>query len=357
MTIEVKQGGTAGKSRPFLGTFFYFMEVIEMKRVFSGVQPTGGLHIGNYLGAIRQFVLLQEKADCYFSVVNLHALTLPRDPEDLRERTLEVAALYLAAGLDPEKSTIFVQSHVRAHTEANWMLECVARIGELSRMIQFKEKGKGSESAVAGLFTYPVLQAADILLYQADQVPVGEDQKQHLELCRDLAERFNAQYGEVFRIPEPLIGQEGARIMGLDDPTKKMSKSAESPANYIMLLEEPDTIVKKIKRAVTDSENEVRYDVENKPGISNLLVIYSLLTNTSISSLEKRYEGVGYGQFKKDLADAIVEHLLPIQEKYRQLRASDEVKRALAVGAERANHVAEQTVAKMREAMGLIERF
>lgn len=328
-----------------------------MKRVFSGVQPTGGIHLGNYLGAINQFIPLQDQAECFFCVVNLHALTLPRDPEDLRERTLDVAALYMAAGLDPQKATMFVQSHVRAHVEASWMLECVARIGELSRMIQYKEKGKGSESAVAGLFTYPVLMAADILLYQADQVPVGEDQKQHIELTRDVAERFNTQYGEIFKIPEPMIGQVGARIMGLDDPAKKMSKSAESPANYIMLLEEPDAIVKKVKRAKTDSENEVRYDVEAKPGISNLLVIYSLLTDTPIPTLEKRYEGIGYGKFKQDVADVIVEHLNPIRERFSELRPSGEVERVLAEGAERASQVAEETAAKMRQAMGLIERF
>lgn len=328
-----------------------------MKRILSGIQPTGNLHLGNYLGALKRFVQLQNEADCYFCVVDLHALTVPRDPADLREKTMEVATLYLAAGLDPGKMTMFIQSHVRAHTEASWLLECVARIGELNRMVQFKEKSKGSDSVSVGLYTYPVLMAADILLYQADAVPVGEDQKQHLELSRDLAERFNRQYGEVLTVPQPLIGEVGARIMGLDNPRKKMSKSAGSPANFIALLDDPDTIVKKIKRAVTDSENVIRYDPEEKPGISNLLVIYSLLSGESIPSLEQKYQGVGYGQFKRDLAEVVVDHLVPIQERYRELRQSGDVERVLAAGAEQASRVAEETLAKMREAMGLVPRL
>ncbi|MEW9033213.1 MAG: tryptophan--tRNA ligase [Planifilum fimeticola] len=328
-----------------------------MKRILSGIQPTGNLHLGNYLGALKRFVQLQHEADCYFCVVDLHALTVPKDPAELREKTMEVATLYLAAGLDPDKMTMFIQSHVRAHPEASWLLECVARVGELDRMIQFKEKSKGSDSVSVGLYTYPVLMAADILLYQADAVPVGEDQKQHLELCRDLAERFNRQYGDVLTVPEPLIGEVGARIMGLDNPRKKMSKSAGSPANFIALLDDPDTIVKKIKRAVTDSENVIRYDPEGKPGISNLLVIYSLLSGESISSLEQKYRGVGYGQFKRDLAEVVVDHLTPIQERYRKLRQSGEVERVLAAGAEQASRVADETLNKMKESMGLLPRL
>src|SRR5690606_5092865 len=328
-----------------------------MKRILSGIQPTGNLHLGNYLGALKRFVQLQDEADCYFCVVDLHALTVPRDPADLRDKTMEVATLYLAAGLDPEKVTMFIQSHVRAHTEASWMLECVARIGELNRMTQFKEKGKGSDSVSVGLYTYPVLMASDILLYQADAVPVGEDQKQHLELSRDLAQRFNREYGEVLTVPQPLIGEVGARIMGLDNPEKKMSKSAGSPANFIALLDDPDTIVKKIKRAVTDSENVIRYAPEEKPGISNLLVIYSLLSGESIPSLEQRYQGTGYGQFKRVLAVVVVDHLVPIQKRYRELRQSGDVERVLKAGAEQASRVAEETLTKMRDAMGLVPRM
>lgn len=325
-----------------------------MERVLSGVQPTGVPHLGNYLGAMKQFVHLQNQADCYFCVVNLHALTVPRDPADLRDKTLDVAAMYLAIGLDPGKVTLFVQSQVRAHSEAGWLLQCVARIGELNRMIQYKEKSRGSESVVAGLYTYPVLQAADILLYQANRVPVGEDQKQHIELTRLLAERFNRDYADVFTLPEPMIGKVGARIMGLDNPEKKMSKSAESSFNYITLFDDPKTIEKKLKKAVTDSENEVRYDPETKPGVSNLLVIYSLLTETPITQLEQRYQGMGYGQFKKDLIEITVDHLVPIQQKYQEIRQSDEVLRVLKEGAERASQVADETLRKMQEAMGIL---
>ncbi len=327
-----------------------------MKRIFSGTQPTGEIHLGNYLGALKQYVELQNGAECYFCVVNLHALTIPRDPADLREKTLDLAAIYLAIGLDPKKATLFVQSHVPAHTEAAWLLQCISRIGELSRMVQFKEKSKGSaESAGVGLFTYPVLQAADILLYQADQVPVGEDQKQHLELTRDLAERFNRDYGEVFVIPEVLIPKVGARVMALDDPTKKMSKSSDSKWNNIGLLDEPKQIEKKLKRAVTDSENEVRFDREQKPGISNLMTIYSALGGLSLAEIEKKYEGVGYGQFKRDLIEVTLESLRPIQERYAEIRHSGYVEEVLRDGAERANKMANETLYKMREAMGLLQ--
>ncbi|PTX64836.1 tryptophanyl-tRNA synthetase [Melghirimyces profundicolus] len=327
-----------------------------MKRVFSGMQPTGNLHLGNYIGALKQFIPLQEEAECFFCVVDLHALTIPRDPEDLRKKTLELAGLYLAAGLDPDKSTLFVQSHNPAHSEGAWLLQCVARMGELGRMTQFKDKGKGSESATAGLFTYPVLQAADILLYDTDIVPIGEDQKQHLELSRDLAERFNRQYGKVFTVPEPKIGKTGARVMGLDNPNKKMSKSADSSFNRIELLDDPDTIVKKFKRAVTDSENEIRYDPQNKPGISNLLDIYSEMSGESVDSLVERYQGKGYGHLKLDTADAVIQVLKPLQDRYRDVMESGEVKRVLAQGAERAREVSGNTLQKVQEAMGLVPR-
>ncbi|OYD07643.1 tryptophan--tRNA ligase [Paludifilum halophilum] len=327
-----------------------------MKRVFSGMQPTGVLHLGNYLGALKHFIPLQEEADCYFCVVNLHALTVPRDPEELQKKTVELAGLYLAAGLDPEKATLFVQSHNPDHAEAAWLLQCVARIGELKRMTQFKDKGKGSDSVSAGLFTYPALMAGDVLLYQTDLVPVGEDQKQHLELTRDLADRFNRTYGETFRIPEPQIGKTGARIMGLDQPERKMSKSAASEANYITVLEHPDSIVKKFKRAVTDSGNEIRFDPDQKPGVSNLLSILSVLTDKPISTLEEEYQGKGYGHLKLDTAEAVIEELKPIQDRYHKLVQSGEVEKVLADGAERARAVTEATLAEMKKAMGLIPR-
>ncbi|MFC7440649.1 tryptophan--tRNA ligase [Laceyella putida] len=325
-----------------------------MERVLSGIQPTGIVTLGNYIGAMQRFVKLQEEADCYFCVVNLHAITIPQNPEELRQKTLDLVAMYLATGLDPSKATIFVQSQVAAHAEAGWLLQCVARVGELNRMVQFKEKGKGSESVVAGLYTYPVLQAADILLYNANRVPVGEDQKQHLELTREIAERFNRDYADVLTLPEPFIGEVGARIMGLDNPEKKMSKSADSEFNYITLLDEPKKIEKKLKRAVTDSENMVRFDPATKPGISNLLNIYSSLSGKPIKELEKDYEGVGYGQFKKDLIEVTVDHLAPIQARFREIRNSDEVMRVLEQGREKASEVANQTLRRMKDAMGII---
>ncbi|MFD1396866.1 tryptophan--tRNA ligase [Kroppenstedtia eburnea] len=327
-----------------------------MKRVFSGMQPTGDLHLGNYIGALKRFIPLQEEAECFFCVVDLHALTVPRDPEELRSKTLELAGLYLAAGLDPERSALFVQSHNPAHSEGAWLLQCITRMGELGRMTQFKDKGKGSDSATAGLFSYPVLMAADILLYQADLVPVGEDQKQHLELTRDLADRFNRIYGEVFKIPEPQIGETGARIMALDNPEKKMSKSADSSLNSIQLLDDPDLILKKFKRAVTDSENRIRYDRENKPGISNLLDIHSVMTGESVDSLVERYRDKGYGHLKIDTAEAVIQELKPLQERFRDVMESGEVQRVLARGAERAREVAGETLSRMQQAMGLVSK-
>ena len=270
-----------------------------MKRVFSGVQPTGNIHLGNYLGALKQFVELQEDHECIYCIVDMHAITVPQDPEVLKEHIPDVAALYLAVGVDPEKSIVFVQSDVPGHAELSWILTCNSYTGELSRMTQFKDKSKNKESAPAGLFTYPILMAADILLYDTDVVPVGNDQKQHIELCRDLAVRVNGKYPDTFVIPDGRFLKEGARIMALDDPSKKMSKSAENIHSRISLLDDPAKIKKSIMKATTDSEGVIRFDTENKPGISNLLNIYSVLSGTSIADLEKKYEGKGYGDFKK----------------------------------------------------------
>lgn len=326
-----------------------------MQRVFSGIQPTGRIHLGNYIGALQRFTRFQEENDAFYCVVNLHAMTIPYDPAELREKTLELAALYMATGLDPKKATLFAQSDVPAHAELAWMLQCVGYMGEANRMTQFKEKSEGKDSVSVGLFTYPVLMAADVLLYQTDFVPVGEDQKQHLELTRDLANRFNQRFGETFKIPEPKIEEVGARIMALDNPTKKMSKSAKTEGNNIALLDDPSVIKKKIMRSVTDSENEVRYDPENKPGVSNLLTIYSLLTDKSIQELEQQYSGQGYGQLKKDLVDVVVNELAPLQERYEEIRQSGEVENVLAQGAEQAAAVAEETLRAAKERMGLVQ--
>lgn len=324
-----------------------------MKRVFSGVQPTGQIHLGNYIGALQRFTQFQEENDAFYCVVNLHAMTIPHDPVELREKTLELAALYLAIGLDPKKATLFVQSDVPAHAELAWMLQCVAYMGEANRMTQFKEKSEGKDSVSVGLFTYPVLMAADILLYQTDYVPVGEDQKQHLELTRDLANRFNQRFGQTFKIPEPKIEKVGARIMALDNPTKKMSKSAKTGGNNIAVLDDPSVIKKKLMRAVTDSENEIRYDPENKPGVSNLLTILSLLAGKSIQELERAYSGQGYGRLKQDVVDVVVGELAPIQERYEEIRKSGEVESVLAKGAERATEVAGETLRTVKRKMGI----
>ncbi|KHO62564.1 MULTISPECIES: tryptophan--tRNA ligase [Thermoanaerobacter] len=324
-----------------------------MKRVFSGVQPSGDIHIGNYLGAMRQFVALQEDYECFFCVVDLHALTVPQDPIKLKENTIELAGLYLAIGLDPKKVTLFVQSHVSAHAELAWLLQCMTYFGELSRMTQFKEKSKGKETVSVGLFTYPDLMAADILLYNTDYVPVGEDQKQHLELTRDIAQRFNNRFGETFVVPEPMILKFGARIMSLTDPTKKMSKSDSDQNNRINLLDEPSTIKKKIMRAVTDSETEIRLDWENKPGVSNLLTIYSLFTGMEIEEVVNKFKGEGYGTLKKELAEVVIDKLTVIQKNYKDL-SRDYVLKVLKEGAERAQAVAEKTLKEVKEKMGLI---
>lgn len=323
-------------------------------RVFSGIQPSGTLTLGNYLGAMKNFVALQDEADCIFCIVDLHAITVPQEPAALRQNSLNLAALYLASGIDPAKSTLFIQSHVPAHAELGWMLQCVAYYGELGRMTQFKDKSSKKEVVTAGLFTYPALMAADILLYQTTLVPVGEDQKQHLELTRDIAERFNSKYGDTFTIPEPFIPKVGGRIMSLEDPGKKMSKSDESAGAFISMLDEPSVIRKKISRAVTDSGREVRYNPEEKAAISNLMTIYSLCSGKSIPDIEAQYEGQGYGPFKKDLAEVVVATLEPIQTRYRELLSSGELEHILAEGAKRAAAQCSETLHNVKNRFGFI---
>ncbi|MCL6548983.1 MAG: tryptophan--tRNA ligase [Alicyclobacillus sp.] len=325
-----------------------------MKRVFSGIQPSGVVTIGNYLGAMKHFVELQGEADCLFCVVDMHAISVPQEPEALRRNTRNLAALYLAAGIDPARSVLFVQSHVPAHAELGWILQCIVHYGELGRMTQFKDKSAKKEVVTAALFTYPALMAADILLYQADLVPVGDDQKQHMELTRDIAQRFNSRFGETFTIPEVMIPKVGGRIMSLEDPSKKMSKSDESAGAYISMLDEPDTIRRKISRAVTDSGREVRFDPEQKPAISNLMTIYALCAGRTLAEVEEMYEGKGYGEFKRDLAEVVVEALRPIQERHRELVESDEIDRILREGAERARERAKETLALVKERIGFL---
>jgi len=325
-----------------------------MKRVLSGIQPSGQLTLGNYIGAMKNFVKLQHDHQCFFMVVDLHAVTVPQDPAALREQTEAVAALFLAAGIDPEKASVFLQSHVPAHAELGWLMTTLVYMGELERMTQFKDKSAGKESVGAGLFTYPALMAADILLYNADLVPVGDDQKQHLELTRDLAHRFNQRFGRQFVVPEPYIPQVGARIMSLDDASKKMSKSNPNPGSYIALLDEPDVIRKKISRAVTDSGREIKYDPATKPEISNLISIYSHCADMGIAEIEAKYEGQGYGPFKKDLAEAVVSALEPLQRRYREIRASGELEDVLRRGAEQASAIADRTLREVKEKMGFV---
>jgi tryptophanyl-tRNA synthetase len=323
-----------------------------MKRIFSGAQPTGGFHLGNYLGALKNWVELQHEYESFFCVVNLHAITLPQDPKDLAAKTREVARLYLAAGIDPHVSTIFIQSDVPEHAELAWILNCMTRMSELDRMTQFKEKGrKQRENVNVGLFDYPVLMAADILLYRTDLVPVGQDQKQHLELTRDVAVRFNRDYGETFRVPEPFIPKVGARIMSLSDPAKKMAKSDENPNASIALLDDAETIKRKFKRAVTDSGTEIRFD-ETKPALKNLLTIYQLLTGKTPPEIEGHFAGKGYAQLKGELADVVVEFLRPYQERVRGI-SDEELDRILEMGRERASGVARRTIAEVKARLGL----
>ncbi|MBP3929938.1 MAG: tryptophan--tRNA ligase [Peptostreptococcaceae bacterium] len=329
----------------------------EKKIIFSGAQPSGKLTLGNYLGAIKNWTDLQEEYNCYYSVVDLHAITVPQEAKDLRANTMQLLAQYLACGLDPEKNTIFIQSHVSAHTELMWILSTMTYMGELSRMTQFKDKSQKNEANLnAGLFTYPVLMAADILLYQTDLVPVGEDQKQHLELARDLANRFNNRYSPTFKVPEPYIQKAGARVMSLQEPTKKMSKSDENENAYILLIDDADTIRRKIKRSVTDSVGIVQYSDE-QPGIKNLLNIYSKLSDKSIDEIVTMYEGKGYGDFKADVAEVIVEALRPIRERYEEiLKDKEYLESVYAKGAQRAEAQARKTLRKVYKKVGLIEK-
>ena len=328
------------------------------KTIFSGVAPSGNIHIGNYFGAIKQWVELQNRGEYQniFCVVDEHAITTPQDPTKLHSKILEIFTLYLALGINPEKSIIFVQSHVPEHSELNWILSTITPVGELERMTQFKDKSKKQKSVLAGLLNYPVLMAADILLYKTNLVPVGEDQLQHIEITRAIAKKFNNAFGVTFPIPEPFINKEAKRIMGLDDPAKKMSKSAENPNNYIALLDSPETIKEKIKSAVTDSGSEIKYDMENKPAISNLLLIYSLFSGKKMSELEKEYEGKNYSVFKQNLAEVIIENLSPIRKKYQELSANpDYVKKVLRAGADKAKTIASQTIKEVRAKIGFLE--
>ena len=322
------------------------------KRIFSGAQPTGNLHIGNYLGALKNWVALQNEFESFFCIVNLHAITLPQDSQILRQKTLDLARIYLASGVDPQISTVFVQSDVSEHAELAWILNCIARMGELERMTQFKDKSKGKTERVgAGLFTYPVLMASDILLYQTDLVPIGQDQKQHLELTRDVAERFNRDFGETFVIPEPFIPPVGAKIQSLAEPAKKMSKSDENLNGSIFLLDDADTITKKIKRAVTDSGTDIKFN-ESRPAINNLLTIYQLLTGKTTEECEANFEGKGYGHFKTELAETVVEFLKPFQERVKEFDDT-ELDKILKIGAEKAKAIARRTLNTVYDKMGI----
>lgn len=323
------------------------------KRVFSGVQPTGNIHLGNYLGALKQFVELQEENDCIYCIVDMHSITVPQDPEELRKHTLDVAALYLSVGVDPKKSIVFVQSDVSAHAELSWILTCNAYTGELSRMTQFKQKNKGRESAPAGLFTYPILMAADILVYDTNVVPVGNDQKQHIELCRDIAIRINNKYKKTFVVPEGRFLKEGARIMALDDPTNKMSKSAENIHSRISLLDDEAKIKKSIMKATTDSEGVVRFDPAEKAGISNLLNIYSALSGEPVDKIVDNFKNKGYGDFKKELVGVTTEALKPIQQRFNEIRESQELLDTLKNGAQRASEIATPVLERVKDTFGL----
>ncbi|MFI9174046.1 tryptophan--tRNA ligase [Streptomyces lincolnensis] len=330
----------------------------DRPRVLSGIQPTAGsFHLGNYLGAVRQWVALQESHDAFYMVVDLHAITIPQDPADLRANTRLAAAQLLAAGLDPERCTLFVQSHVPEHAQLAWVMNCLTGFGEASRMTQFKDKSakQGADRASVGLFTYPILQVADILLYQANEVPVGEDQRQHIELTRDLAERFNGRFGQTFTIPKPYILKETAKIYDLQDPSVKMSKSASTPKGLVNLLDDPKATAKKVRSAVTDTDTVIRFDPAEKPGISNLLGIYSTLTGEAVAELERKYDGKGYGALKTDLADIMVEFVTPFRERTQQYLDDPETLDALlAKGAEKARAVAAETLAQTYDRVGLL---
>jgi len=324
------------------------------KTIFSGVQPSGNLHLGNYLGAIKQWVELQSEYNCIFCVVDYHAITVPQDPDSLRKKIIEIAKLYIASGIDPKKSIIFKQSDIKEHTELAWILNSTtARMSDLNKMTQFKDKSKGNENVGVGLFDYPVLMTSDILLYNTDIVPVGDDQSQHVELTRTLARRFNDKFGDTFKIPELKIRKQGARIMGLDDPTKKMSKSAKSEANRIALLDEPEKAAKKIMKATTDSEGIIKYDIKNKAGISNLLIIYSLLTKISIEELENKYKNSGYGDFKKDLAEIVKNYLTKFQKKYYNI-SDREIEKIFKNNQKKLEKTSKETLLKVKKNIGII---
>ena len=324
-------------------------------RVFSGIQATGAKHIGNYIGAMRQYVSTQDEGDAFFCIVDLHSITVDYDPQDLHDRSLDLAALLFAVGLEPDRCTLFLQSHVAAHAEAAWLLSAVTGFGQLGRMTQFKEKGEGKEFVSAGLFTYPVLMAGDILLYQTNIVPIGDDQRQHLELSRNIAERFNARFGETFKVPEGVYPEEGARVKNLQEPERLMSTTRGAPAGVVRMIDPPDEVRKKLKTAVTDSGTEVRHDPEEKPGVSNLIEIMAVATGKSISEVESQFDGQGYGAFKEGVAEAVVELLSPIQERYNALRADEgELRRMLAVGAEKAREASAPTLETMYERMGFV---
>lgn len=325
-----------------------------IKRILSGIKPSGDLNIGGYAGALSQFVKYQHEFDSFFFVPDLHAVTVAQDPKELHQRSREIAAYYVAAGIDPEKATIFLQSQVPAHAELGWIMETQAHFGELNRMTQFKEKSDGKEGVSASLFTYPALMASDILLYQATHVPVGEDQTQHLELTRDLANRFNSRFGTTFTVPEAIVQDIGARVMGLDDPHKKMSKSNPNKASYILMLDEPAAIRKKFSRAVTDSDGQVRYDWESKPAVSNLIELYSLFGEVSTEDVERRFDGQGYGAFKKELAEVVIAKLEPIQQRFHEIVNSAELDEILKRGARKANEEAGKTLLAAKKAMGFV---
>ena len=335
-------------------------EIVQKKRMLSGIQPSGDLHLGNYLGAIKNWSGRAEQFDCFYFMADMHTITVRQTPADLRRRTLEQLAQYIACGLDPEKNTLFIQSHVRQHAELGWILDCYSQFGELSRMTQFKDKSaKNADNINAGLFTYPSLMAADILLYQPDLVPVGEDQKQHVELTHTIARRFNGIYGDVFKIPEPFIPKVGARVMSLTNPTAKMSKSENEDSGRVLLMDTPETIMKQFKRAITDSDTEncVRYDKENKPGVANLMTIYSAVTGKSYEQIETEFAGKGYGAFKPAVGEAVVETLRPIREEaQRLLKDKAYLEGVYRDGAQKASYVAEKTLRKVYKKVGFVAK-
>lgn len=332
------------------------MESPENKIIYSAIQPSGTFTIGNYFGAMRNWVPLQEKNDCLYCIADLHAITVPQVPADLRRRTYESLAMLMAIGIDPERSILYVQSQVPAHTELAWILNCFSYMGELSRMTQYKDKSqKQGNNIRVGLFDYPVLMAADILLYQTDLVPVGSDQKQHVELARDIANRFNQNFTPTFKVPEPYFGENGARVMSLQEPGKKMSKSDTNVNAFVSMTDEPSVIVKKFKRAVTDSETDIRYDKENKPGVSNLIEIYSCATGIALEEVEREFEGKGYGDFKAAVGEAVAETLKPIQNEYNRLMADKGyLEQIMRTNAERAARISGKTLAKVRRKTGFV---